>query len=52
VAGDSWGAISVPVIENHPWMGVILISIVFTVSLGLMNLMLAVIVERAAEARE
>jgi len=52
VAGDSWGAISVPVILEHPWTALILVSIMLTISLGLMNLILAVIVERAAEARE
>jgi len=52
VAGDSWGEISVPLILERPWTALILISIMLTVSLGLMNLILAVIVERAAEARE
>mmetsp|Transcript_119937 Transcript_119937/g.311253 ORF Transcript_119937/g.311253 Transcript_119937/m.311253 type:complete len:734 (+) Transcript_119937:107-2308(+) len=53
VAGDSWGLISVPVIEANPWLaGPILLIVSITVGLGLMNLILAVIVERAAEARE
>lgn len=52
VTGDSWGKTSVPIIEDSPWMCILLLSIVVTVSLGVMNLILAVIVERATEARE
>lgn len=52
VTGDSWGEISVPVMEEAWWTGPFLIIIVITVSLGVMNLILAVIVERATEARE
>ncbi|CAE8647587.1 unnamed protein product [Polarella glacialis] len=52
VAGDSWGQISVPVIEKEPLVAPILLTVSVTISLGVMNLILAVIVERAAEARE
>eukprot|EP00930_Biecheleria_cincta_P015471 TRINITY_DN12902_c0_g1_i1.p1 TRINITY_DN12902_c0_g1~~TRINITY_DN12902_c0_g1_i1.p1 ORF type:complete len:680 (-),score=103.34 TRINITY_DN12902_c0_g1_i1:130-2169(-) len=52
VAGDSWGQISIPVIEEDYLVAPILMSIVVTVGLGIMNLILAVIVERATEARE
>eukprot|EP00930_Biecheleria_cincta_P055497 TRINITY_DN41817_c0_g1_i1.p1 TRINITY_DN41817_c0_g1~~TRINITY_DN41817_c0_g1_i1.p1 ORF type:complete len:660 (+),score=90.55 TRINITY_DN41817_c0_g1_i1:40-2019(+) len=52
VAGDSWGQISMPVIEKAPWSGLILASVLISIGLGVMNLILAVIVERAAEARE
>jgi len=52
VAGDSWGLIAVPVIEKEPWTALVLAVIVITVSLGVMNLILAIIVERATEARE
>jgi len=52
VAGDSWGTISVQVIEKRPWTAVLFASVVVTISLGVMNLILAVIVESAAEARE
>eukprot|EP00931_Biecheleriopsis_adriatica_P048369 TRINITY_DN27940_c0_g1_i1.p1 TRINITY_DN27940_c0_g1~~TRINITY_DN27940_c0_g1_i1.p1 ORF type:complete len:672 (-),score=124.21 TRINITY_DN27940_c0_g1_i1:56-2071(-) len=53
VAGDSWGLISVPVIEARPFVaGPVLIIVNVGVGLGLMNLILAVIVERAVEARE
>jgi len=51
VAGDSWGLVSIPLIKEFPEMAVILFMIMMTVSLGVMNLILAVIVERASEAR-
>lgn len=51
VAGDSWGQISIPLIDVAPWTAPFLFFIMMTVSLGVMNLILAVIVERAAEAR-
>lgn len=52
VAGDSWGTISVPLIEKEPWTGPILFMVIISISLGVMNLILAVIVERATEARD
>lgn len=51
VAGDSWGQISIPLIDLAPWTAPFLFFIMMTVSLGMLNLILAVIVERAAEAR-
>ncbi|CAK8996948.1 Voltage-dependent calcium channel type D subunit alpha-1 (DmCa1D) [Durusdinium trenchii] len=52
VAGDSWGSISIPLAEERWWVGALLFVILMTISLGVMNLILAVIVEKAAEARE
>lgn len=52
IAGDSWGAIGVPLLEEQPWLALLLCTVVVTISLGVTNLILAVIVERAAEARE
>lgn len=52
VAGDSWGTISIPVIMEEPWAAVPLCMTLMTIGLGAMNLILAVIVDRAAEARE
>mmetsp|Transcript_47859 Transcript_47859/g.111824 ORF Transcript_47859/g.111824 Transcript_47859/m.111824 type:complete len:629 (-) Transcript_47859:51-1937(-) len=52
VAGDSWGQISVPLVTAEPWTAAILFAMLVSISLGLMNLILAVIVERATEARE
>jgi hypothetical protein len=44
VAGDSWGLISLPLAKAEPWTTPILFFIMMTVSLGVMNLILAVIV--------
>ena len=44
-AGDSWGGISVPLIEANPLSGVLLFAVMIFVGLGMMNLILAVIVE-------
>lgn len=52
VAGDSWGETSLPLVEAEPLTILILFPIMMTISLGAMNLILAVIVERATEARE
>ncbi|CAK9115479.1 unnamed protein product [Durusdinium trenchii] len=52
VAGDNWGQISIPVVEEEPLTAILLFSMLITISLGMLNLILAVIVERAAEARE
>jgi len=56
ITGDSWGLVSIPVIEASGiavWYVVpILVGIVVSVSLGVMNLILAVIVQSATEARE
>ncbi|CAE7686577.1 Cacna1e, partial [Symbiodinium pilosum] len=52
VAGDSWGEISIPLVEKAWWTILFLFPIMMTISLGAMNLILAVIVERATEARE
>eukprot|EP00438_Fugacium_kawagutii_P031789 Skav230995 [mRNA] locus=scaffold1822:126054:127025:- [translate_table: standard] len=41
VAGDAWGAISIPLVEDQPWTAVILFSILITISLGVLNLILA-----------
>eukprot|EP00434_Breviolum_minutum_P036724 symbB.v1.2.032553.t1/scaffold3922.1/size48298/5 len=52
VAGDSWGELSIPLALHQPWTAILLFAIMMTISLGCMNLILAVIVERATEARE
>jgi len=51
VAGGSW-MISYQVMQRSPWLGIVLVMVVAIVSLGTMNLILSVIVERASEARE
>jgi len=52
IAGDSWGLTSLPLMEKHPWTSMIFLSVLVSVHLGLMNLVTAVIVDRAWEARQ
>jgi len=51
LAGDNWGRLSVPIIEEEPGLAVILISALVMINLGLLNLILTVIVNAATEAR-
>jgi len=51
IAGDSW-IMSFPLVQHSIWIPFLMIIIVSTVALGAMNLILTVVVERAAEARE
>merc|ERR1719506_1634304 len=50
VAGDEWGAVSIPIIEKHPWTVIFFSAVLVTVDLGLMNLILSVIVDKAQQA--
>jgi len=52
IAGDSWGTTSMPLMEAHPWTSFIFLSVLVSVDLGLLNLITAVIVDRAWEARQ
>lgn len=52
VAGDSWGVIVLPMVDRQPWSSLIFLGVLATIQLGMMNLILAVIVERAHESRE
>lgn len=52
VAGDSWGLVSVPLIEKDPWIGLILIGALISVNLGMLNLILTVIVNAAQTAHD
>lgn len=51
VAGDSWGLVAIPLIEAHPWSAIIFIGAMMTVVFGVLNLIVAVVVERFADAR-
>lgn len=51
IAGDSWGLVTIPVMERQPSTAIFFIGVHITVSIGLMNLLLAVIVDRAQQAR-
>eukprot|EP00930_Biecheleria_cincta_P098698 TRINITY_DN9034_c0_g1_i1.p1 TRINITY_DN9034_c0_g1~~TRINITY_DN9034_c0_g1_i1.p1 ORF type:complete len:608 (-),score=113.40 TRINITY_DN9034_c0_g1_i1:14-1837(-) len=52
VAGDSWGPCAIPLIEGSPTSAFLFAGSLVTVQLGLTNLILAVIVEKAQEAHE
>jgi len=52
IAGDSWGMVTVPIVEHYPLAGVFFFCVLISISMAVMNLILAVIVEKASEARE
>lgn len=52
VAGDSWGEVALPVMERQPWTALIFLAVLVSIQLGLLNLILTVIVDRAAQARQ
>jgi hypothetical protein len=51
MTGDSWGLVAVPVVEKHPWSALVFVGSHFTIVVGLLNLIIAVLVDTAAEAR-
>lgn len=51
VAGDSWGLIAAPVIEAYPHLAIIFTCSLMTLVFGVLNLIVAVIVDAAAERR-
>lgn len=52
ILGDNWGAYAIPIIDAAPWTGLIFISTAMTIFMGFGNLIMAIIVESAAAARE
>jgi len=52
VTGDGWSTIARPIIQEEPWTAILFIALIMTMMLGIMNLVTAVIVEQAAEARD
>eukprot|EP00929_Paragymnodinium_shiwhaense_P024097 TRINITY_DN14936_c0_g1_i2.p1 TRINITY_DN14936_c0_g1~~TRINITY_DN14936_c0_g1_i2.p1 ORF type:complete len:663 (-),score=148.51 TRINITY_DN14936_c0_g1_i2:170-2158(-) len=52
VAGDSWGTVAVPIIEQQPLVFLYFLAVLVTVELVMLNLILAVIVEAAMHAQE
>jgi len=52
VTGDSWGQIHVPLIEEHPWTAGLILGACISISFGMMNLVLAIIIQRAQDARD
>jgi len=52
VSGDGWGELSRPLIIHHPWTAAVIVGIIFTMVFGMLNLITAVIVDTAAQARQ
>jgi len=52
IAGDSWGEIAVPVIEKFPWTAIVFMGSLLTLVFGVLNLIVAVVVDTFAEARQ
>ncbi|CAJ1421957.1 unnamed protein product [Effrenium voratum] len=52
IAGDSWGRIAVPVIEAHPLTAIIFMGSLLTLVFGVLNMIVAVVVDTFAEVRE
>lgn len=52
VAGDSWGRVAVPIIVGHPWTALLFLPALITIVFGVLNLIVAVVVDSAAEARQ
>lgn len=52
IAGDSWGLIAVPVIEAYPLTAVIFCGSLLTLVFGVLNMIVAVVVDTFAEVRE
>ncbi|CAK9059435.1 unnamed protein product [Durusdinium trenchii] len=51
IAGDSWGEIAVPVIQKHPGTAIIFVGSLLTLVFGVLNLIVAVVVDTFADAR-
>lgn len=51
IAGDSWGQLSLPLTQKNPFHFLVLAGALLMIQVGLMNLIVAIIVDRAAEAR-
>jgi bacterioferritin-associated ferredoxin len=51
VAGDSWGQVTIPIIEHFPLSAVFFVAVFLTVGMAVLNLMLAVCVDVATQAR-
>merc|ERR1719440_1045216 len=52
IAGDSWGKVAIPVTEAYPLASIIFVGSLFSIVVGIMNLIVAVLVDTASEARE
>eukprot|EP00931_Biecheleriopsis_adriatica_P067473 TRINITY_DN4160_c0_g1_i5.p1 TRINITY_DN4160_c0_g1~~TRINITY_DN4160_c0_g1_i5.p1 ORF type:complete len:578 (-),score=96.18 TRINITY_DN4160_c0_g1_i5:3-1700(-) len=51
IAGDSWGTLALPIIDREPWAALFFLIVLVTISMTMLNLVLAIIVEAAQEAK-
>jgi hypothetical protein len=52
IAGDSWGEVTIPIIDRKPWTALFFFGVFSSLALATMNLILAVIVDSALQARQ
>eukprot|EP00930_Biecheleria_cincta_P065970 TRINITY_DN5190_c0_g1_i1.p1 TRINITY_DN5190_c0_g1~~TRINITY_DN5190_c0_g1_i1.p1 ORF type:complete len:714 (-),score=110.34 TRINITY_DN5190_c0_g1_i1:287-2428(-) len=52
IAGDSWGLLAEPIIVRYPWCSLIFTGSFLSLAFGVMNLVVAVVVDTAAEQRQ
>lgn len=52
VAGDSWGQVTIPIIDHYPASAIFFGAVFLTVGMAILNLMLAVTVDVATQARQ
>lgn len=52
IAGDSWGAVSIPIIEAYPETYAFFFMVLVSVGMAILNLILAVVIDSAAMARK
>jgi len=52
IAGDSWGQVTLPIVDEAPLTIVFFMLVLVTISLLVINLILAVVVEKAQQAHE
>ncbi|CAE7529342.1 Scn11a, partial [Symbiodinium sp. CCMP2456] len=52
IAGDGWGEMATPIILKHPETAIIFIGSLLTLVFGVLNLIVAVVVDTFAEARQ
>jgi len=52
IAGDSWGVVAIPIIERYPEAYIFFMLVMVSLGLAVLNLILAVVIDCAANARK
>lgn len=52
IAGDSWGAVTIPIIEHTPATAIFFVTVLSVLGMVLLNLILAVVIDSANQARQ